>query len=444
MAHSFSFLTDRNGNLSAANGDTQAAGVDGAHVDARPLFALFAEEDKARIADALSHAGTTEETELFGLRVLSGEAEEAVFDVTLQPAGLDKFWVLFAPAEELSAQPKPEAKENFLNAVAERLGLPDAPAMQMVMLDFEALRDADLRAKLGDAAMTDVRSSIEGALSEAALDGQVGRLDASSYGVLSPADGDAAEMVASVADATEQFGVTESDLGARVESVELDAEEGAEADGLRGLLSHAAHKFYQSVRNGAPFGATKLSEVSEDIEKAIKLIETALERGDITVASRDVCRIVDGSVSLNLVHGALVFGDEAVTADRLLVMADHPELCGRHDRAMVMTAVQSIAESDKSTPVIVDIALATLETGEAGRIAADMKEAGYKVGFRPHGVDMTASRSKGARGVSAPEGRRSGLADEFRHRDLEDAPAARRLCRSVRHLPAGLEQSTGP
>ena len=399
MAHSFSFLTDREGRLSAASGDTSIAGVDGAHVDARPLFSIFADEDKSVIGDALKTGAITSEIELPGLRVLRGGTEETVFDITIQPAGPDKFWVLFAAAAGQASIQEPVAKENFLNAVAERLGLPDAPAMQMVMLDFEALRDAELKSKLGDDGIEEVRASIEGALTEAAIDGQVGRLDATSYGVLSPVDQETPEVVASVADATEKLGVLESDLGARVERVGLDAVEGIDAEGLRGLLSHAAHKFYQTVRNGAPFGADKLSEVSAEIEQAIGLIETAIERGDVTVESREVRRIADGDVTLCLAHGALIFGDEAVSVDRLIVIEDHPVLCGKHDRAIVANATEKTPNLDSSTTIIVDIALKTLETGEAGRIAADMAASGYKVGFRPHGVDMSASRSPGARQV---------------------------------------------
>ena len=399
MAHLFSVLTDRDGRLSAAWGDTGAAGLDGAHFDARPLFALFAEDDQAAVADALKEATAQAETVLTGLRLLSGDAEEAIFDLTIQPAGPGKCWVYFAPSAGEPDIREPAAKESFLNAVAERLELSDAPAMQMVMLDFEALRDPELKAKLGDDAMQDVRSSIEGALTEVAVEGQVGRLDATSYGVLSPVDQDKDDMVATVVDATEQLGVSAEELGAKVESVELDADEGIDSENLRGLLSHAAHKFYQTVRNGTPFGADRLSEVSAEIEQAIRLIETALERGDIAITSREVHRLTNGDVSLCLAHGALIFGDESVRADRLIVIEDHPELCGKHDRAIVATTVETLPNVDPSVPIIVDIGLPTLETGEAGRIAADMAAAGYKVGFRPHGVDMSASRSRGARQV---------------------------------------------
>ncbi len=300
MAHSFSFLTDREGRLSAASGDTDSTGVDGAHVGAKPLFALFADQDRDVVANVLRDATPQAEIDLPGLRVLSGGSEEAVFDITIQPAGPDKFWILFAPATGQVSSPGPIAKENFLTAVAERLGLPDAPAMQMVMLDFEALHDAELQSKLGDDGIQEVRASIEGALTEAAVDGQVGQLDATSYGVLGLVDQDKAEMVATVVDAAEKLGVSETELGATVERVELDAEQRADAEGLRDLLSHAAHKFYQTVRNGTPFGAEKLSEVSEEIQKAILLIENALERRDITVTSRDVHRITDGDVSMCL------------------------------------------------------------------------------------------------------------------------------------------------
>ena len=260
-------------------------------------------------------------------------------------------------------QARPAQKEDFLDAVAVRLGVADAPAIQMIMVGFEALRDTELREKLGDDAMQDVRSSIVGALTEVAADGQVCRLDATSYGVLSPIDLDQDQMIATVAEATDEFGVSESDLGTAVESVELDVDADAEPEDLRGLLSHTAHKFYQTVRKGTPFGTAKISEVSEEIAQAIQLIETALERGDISVTSREVRRITDGGISLYLAHGALVVGNEIVPADQLLAMEDHPELAGRHDRYMVAIALETFGQADPSTPVIVDFALPTLESG---------------------------------------------------------------------------------
>ena len=108
-------------------------------------------------------------------------------------------------------------------------------------------------------ALQDVRSSIVGALTEVAIDGQVCRLDATSYGVLSPIDQDQDQMIATVAEATEEFGVSESGLGTAVESVELNVDADAEPEGLRGLLSHTAHNLYQTVRKGTPFGAAKIS-----------------------------------------------------------------------------------------------------------------------------------------------------------------------------------------
>ena len=125
---------------------------------------------------------------------------------------------------------RPAQKEDFLDAVAERLGVADAPAIQMIMFGFEALRDTELRQKLGYDAMQDVRSSIVGALTEVAADGQVCRLDATSYGVLSPIDLDQDQMIATVAEATEEFWVSESDLGTAVESVELDVDADAEPE----------------------------------------------------------------------------------------------------------------------------------------------------------------------------------------------------------------------
>lgn len=400
MAGSFSLLTDRNGQLSRLSDEaTAAVGQDEKSLGARPLFALFAADDGESVAAALKGASSQTETNLPGLRVVLGDAGEALFDLRFQPAGPDRFWAFFTPAAGEPGEEGPSEKQAFLLAVAERLGQPGALAAQMIMLDVGALGDAEMRARLGEEGMRDVRSGIESALSAAALDGQVGRLDATSYGVLSDAGQDPANMVASVADAAGAFGIGEEELALRSKSVALDAEAVTDTESLRGLLSHTCHKFYQSVRNGAPFGASRLSEVSAEIEQAINLIETALEKNDVNVSVRDVRRLTDGQVTHYLAHGTLVFGDEIVEAERLLPLEDHPKLCGRLDRVVTAVAVNNLPEVNAATTVIVDIDLPTLESGEAARIAADMAEAGWSVGFRPKGIDMTSGRSRGVRQV---------------------------------------------
>jgi hypothetical protein len=207
-------------------------------------------------------------------------------------------------------------------------------------------------------------------------------------------------------DAASQHGVSEQDLGAKAESVALDAED-IDPGAVRGLLGHVLHKFQQTIQHGKPFGGDRLSDVSAEIEQAIKLIETALDNGDIKVETRDVRFLATGDVAICLTHGELVFGDEAVTADRLLLMNDHPDLCNRHDRAVVMAAMASVASleprSASNAPplVIVDIGMPTLESGEAARIAAELGDAGQAVGFRPQGLDMSARRAPGVRQVYA-------------------------------------------
>lgn len=103
--------------------------------------------------------------------------------------------------------------------------------------------------------------------------------------------------------------------------------------------------------------------------------------------------LVSGDVSLHLAHGALVFGDEEVEAERLMVLADHPEICSRHDRTMAAAAVAALPNRSSATSVIVDIGLPTLESGEAAKIATELASAGHAIGFRPLGLDMTDKRS---------------------------------------------------
>ncbi len=401
MAEAFSVLTNREGKLSSASeGAYPIIGKTDDEIGAKPLFELFDDLDKGTVSTALMSASRTTETTLTGLRLQTGNEDTPLFDITIEPAGPDRFWVRFRPSEGTVVETGPAEKESFLTAVAERLGLPDSADMRMLLIDFDGLRDPALTTRLGDEGVRGVRLSIEGALSEAAVDGQIGQLEPGSYGVLGAVDLDTDEVMASVVDAANELGVSADDLGARAENVALDSVDG-DPESMRGLLSHVCHKFYQSVRNGAAFGADRLSEVSEEIKQAISLVETALERGNITVFARDVHRLNSGDVSLYLAHGTLVFGDETATIDRLLVVADHAALCGRHDRAVIDAVLAQQPDADASIPLIVDICLPTLESGDAARIAREVTAAGRTVGFRPIGLDMSQRRSTGARHVYA-------------------------------------------
>jgi hypothetical protein len=399
LADVFSLLTDREGNLSSAPGDAQGViGMSSDEIGAKPIFELFSEDDKSTVASALRAASRTAQTQLTGLCLQTGDDSAPLFDISIEPAGPELFWVRFTPSEGETVESGPAPKERFLDAVAARLGMPDGSGMRLLMVDVDGLRDRALATRLGDDGTRDLQRSIEGALGNVAVDGQIGQLSAGSYGVLGAADLNTEDVLASVADVAGEHGVTADDLGAHAENVVLDAVDG-DVESVRGLLSHVCHKFYQTVRNGAPFGAARLSEVPAEIEQAVRLVETALEQGDIEVTMRDVRGLAAGDVSLYLASGALVFGDETAMVDRILVVADHPALCQRHDRAVIDVALTAIPDTGASVPVIVDICLPTLETGEASRIGAEMAAAGRSVGFRPIGLDMSQGRSSGVRQV---------------------------------------------
>ncbi|MEX2616227.1 MAG: hypothetical protein WD767_09035 [Alphaproteobacteria bacterium] len=391
MASEFLVLTDRGGRLSAVSDDAAATvGRSGGEIRAGSLFSLFTEESGGAVRAALRIASPRSATAVTGLKILTGSDNEALFDISIEPAGSDRFWVRFTPVAP--AETGPLARENFLEAVSSRLGLPGGDDMRLFMIDFDGLRDARLSRRLGEDAARNVRAGIEAALGAAG--GPVGRLAVSSYGVLAAADQDQAEMVASAVEAAERLGVSAQDLGAQAQSVVLDAV-AADPGKRRGLLSHLCHKFSQTVRHGADFGSDRLSGVSEEITRAVRLIETALDRDDVAIYCREVRMLATGEVKLVLAHGELVFGDESVLASRLLVLADHPELCCRHDRAVATLALA--AQPDPRTTVIVDIHPPTLETGAAVAFAAEQAGQGRTVGFRPLGIDTGATRSRAMR-----------------------------------------------
>jgi hypothetical protein len=396
MADAFSILTNRNGELSALSDDAKAyVKQAGDEILARSLHSLFAEEDRPDITSALSATTHQSQTVLLGKRVLIGVDQGLRFDISFEPAGPEKFWVRFTLSSGEALDNSPIAKEDFLTAVTARLQAPGGPEMTLTMVDFEGLRNPDMIA--GDDAK-EIRNAIEVALRDAAIDGQIGQLDSSSYGVLGDVTQDKEGLVTSVVDAAEKLGVSAENLGAKAEQVTLDAEE-SDPGLLRGLLSHVSLKFQQTVRTGKAFGANRLGEVAAEIQQAVTLIETALNNGDISISTRDVCILASGDVPLQLAYGALVFGDEVVIADRILVLDDQPELCKRHDRAIVMAALASLPNTASTTPIIVDVGMPTLESGEAARLGAELAASGQSVGFRPHGLDMSARRSKGVQQV---------------------------------------------
>ena len=176
---------------------------------------------------------------------------------------------------------------------------------------------------------------------------------------------------------------------------------------------------------GADFGSEQLSEISEEVQQAIGLIETALDPGRCPRFSRGRSGSCHrGAVRIILAYGELVFGDEnrsrpAACSCCLII----PALCCRHDRVIALAALA--AQTDTETPVVVDIYPPTLESGAASEIASEMAGLGRIVGFRPHGLDISATRSRGgAGGAEIAEGRVSGLAGQFFDRHCEDAAAS--------------------
>jgi EAL domain-containing protein (putative c-di-GMP-specific phosphodiesterase class I) len=400
MSDEFVVLTDRGGRLSTVTDDAAAAvGQSGQDLRTRPLFDLFAADSRDALATALRTAPANAAMSLGRHTILTGTDREASFDVSIEPAPGNRFWVRFKPAGEVVEEPGPLAKDKFLDAVSHRLGLPGSDEMRLFMVDFDGLRDAELSRRLGENGLRDMRSTIEEALGEASGGNPVGRLDASSYGVMGRADQAESDVVSSVVSAVERLGVSSAELGARSESVSLDAVSEDEPGGMRRLLSHVCHKFYETVRHGAEFGSERLSEVAEEVKQAIRLIETALDRNDLVTPSREVRMLATGDVKMVLASGELVFGDEQVPANRILVLADHRDLCCRHDRAVAQAALADIAGTDTQAPVIIDIYAPTLESGEASAIAADAAKAGRAIGFRPQGIDIAAARSPAVRQV---------------------------------------------
>ncbi|NKB56431.1 MAG: EAL domain-containing protein [Alphaproteobacteria bacterium] len=393
MAEQFSVLTDLEGCLSTVSDDARTIiGRSEEDICAKPLFDLFADEDATIVADALKSASNANCSELTDIRLHIDEVYQPRFDITIEPGGTDKFYLFFTLAAGEVAAAKANSKEQFLATAADRCGLADISVDRMVMLDFDGLRAPELAAKLGEDGARKVRAAIERALATTAIDGQIGQLGEASYGVLRAADSGMDEIVAAAVAAADALGVSESDLGIRLESVKLDGTE-TDPDTLNRQLSHVCNKFQQVVRSDGTFGLDELNKVEADIDEAVKSVEFALERGNVTVTARNVWGLQSGDVSFQLVQGALIIDEESVPADRLLVLADHPQLCARYDRAVVEAAVETLS----GATVVIDIGLPTLESGEAARIGAEHSLAGRFIGFRPLEMDITNKRSLAVR-----------------------------------------------
>lgn len=387
----FSVLTDLEGCLSAVSDDARAiVGREDKEICANPLYDLFNEEDKATIKAALGDASAGKKAKLLGVPVRVEGTHQPRFDISIESGGPEKFYVFFIMAAGEVAPVKPESKEHFLASIAKQSGAAnDAPAGQMVMVEFAGLRSPEVISELGEDGVVKLRTGLEHALAGASEDGQIGQLDESSYGVLGASDGNPEDVLNAAVAAADALGVDAEALGARVESIALDGEE-TDPDALNQQLSHVCNKFEQTAQSGGTFGLDKLSKVAVEIDEAVKFVEMALERGDITVMSREVRRLQSGDVAFLMMRGALVLGEQTIPVERLLVLADHPALCTRYDSAIIEAA----AEAFPKAMIVVDIGLPTLDSGEAARIGAEHSLKGRFLGFRPEGIDINAKRSR--------------------------------------------------
>ena len=169
--------------------------------------------------------------------MLTADGKLALFHLTVRPAGPGRWTFQFSPSDSQARQKPTMILIDFFDSVSYLVeNSPDKP-IELMMLSFEALDDTQTTDRIGKDQMDTVRTAIEATLSSGSVNGQIGRLDNTSYAVMYDADIDADDIILDVGNATQSLGVGIEDLGARTRTMALDAG-GADTDQVQAALAH--------------------------------------------------------------------------------------------------------------------------------------------------------------------------------------------------------------
>lgn len=396
MKGSFSLLTDRAGIIHNVEGEPDAlrAMIPDLSSD-NSVFNLIPRQQHAFIGDVLRNITRNTEGRISDVSLLAASGEIGLFHLNVKPAGSDRWWFRFDPSDSDASQKPTMIWVDFFDSVSYLVeGSPDKP-IELMMLSFEALDDSELTGRIGKDRMDAVREAIEATLSSHAVNGQIGRLNNNSYAVMYDADIDADDIVLDIGNATEELGVGIEELGARKQTMALDAGS-AGADQVQAALAHVRRSFLADDDDDFEDVPESLDAAIGQIEVSKRKIVAALEAGDIVLRRYPVIALATGDAAIHLMHGALTIDGEAVEASRRLIMGDYPGLTLQHDLAMTREAILRIAAArDQDAPidpVIIDIDASSLAEAEfVSSVAKMIDVAGVEpraIGFRVLSLDL--------------------------------------------------------
>ena len=337
--------------------------------------------------------------------MLTADGKLALFHLTVRPAGPGRWTFQFSPSDSQASQKPTMIWIDFFDSVSYLVeNSPDKP-IELMMLSFEALDDTQTTDRIGKDQMDTVRTAIETTLSSGSVNGQIGRLDNTSYAVMYDADIDADDIILDVGNATQSLGVGIEDLGARTRTMALDAG-GADTDQVQATLAHVRHSFLDDD-DGFEEAPKSLNAAIEQIELSKRKIVAALDAGDIVLRRYPVIALATGDAAIHLMHGELVIDGKPVQASRRLILGDYPGLALQHDLVMTREAVLRIAaprdQNEPIDPVIIDIDAASLAESEFESGVAKMIEVAgvvpQAIGFRVVSLDLARQSLPGYRSL---------------------------------------------
>lgn len=279
---------------------------------------------------------------------------------------------------------------SFFNFVEVLLNSPYDGDMELTMISLDALKDGSGSA-LTEEQKNAVRADIEANLKKHAVGEQVGQLDEASYGLITSADFDEEAFQEELNAVAKRLKISPDAVEMRSAKVKIDDRD-IDPEQLQRALKHSRGVFIGEIE-GDDDELESLSNVLDGIEHNRKLIQDALEAKNFMCAPRLISdNIAAVSVAL-LQQGRVNLERRLMSPDRLVVLADHPDLSFAFDIAQLDRLVrQRVMKSklEREKPDYYELCRSTiLHADFAKALAALMekhKEEPRLVGFRVLGL----------------------------------------------------------
>lgn len=329
--------------------------------DAEPtLFRLFPEKNRAIVAKLLGQLTKQQDQARYNVFLASPHGELGVFRMTATPAQDDTIALVFEKLGEAQRTAVLDG-DAFLDAVRDELIANPAASLDLVLIEFGCLTDPSVHDRLGPEGMVKLRTAIEAKLAGHAKGNSIGRVGDGSFGFVAPRGLAEATILADVEAAATPLGISSAELGARTESVELDAE-GIEGNAITRALGHIRDQFTGAI--GGLFGgkAKSLKGAAKAIDDTEARVRAAIAAGDVTLQSGPIGRIGTSNVAFLAASPRLTIEGTAHPIEQLLDIGRAPKLATEYDLAVIRAALGELVAEEASalTPRIVPVSPASL------------------------------------------------------------------------------------